>query len=136
MQLMPATARRFAVSDPFDARQNIMAGTQYLRVLLDQFQGDVTLALAAYNAGENAVIRFGGIPPFKETQGYVLKMQSAPRRWLSHRGGAAATAAAYYTPLGRAGVSVRGSAPALRASEAPRAGSPPHVLPVARRVRA
>jgi len=74
MQLMPFTARRFAVTDPFDARQNIFGGTQYLRLLLDMFQGDVSLALAGYNAGENAVTRFRGIPPFKETQGYVQKI--------------------------------------------------------------
>jgi hypothetical protein len=75
MQLMPLTARRFGVADPFDARQNIMAGSQYLRILLDQFQGDVALALAAYNAGENAVVRSGGIPPYRETRGYVRKVQ-------------------------------------------------------------
>jgi hypothetical protein len=75
MQLMPATARRFGVSDSFDARQNILAGTQYLRILLDQFSGDVELALAAYNAGENAVLRYGGVPPYKETRGYIAKIQ-------------------------------------------------------------
>jgi len=97
MQLMPFTARRFGVSDSFDARQNIMGGTQYLRILLDQFQGDVALAAAAYNAGENAVLRYGGIPPYKETRGYVAKIQS-------YLGGFTAVAApassqaAYYTP--------------------------------------
>jgi hypothetical protein len=97
MQLMPAAARRFGVTDTFDARQNIMAGTQYLRVLLDQFQGDVSLAVAAYNAGENAVLRYGGIPPYKETRGYVAKIQS-------YLGGFTAVAAppstqaAFYTP--------------------------------------
>jgi soluble lytic murein transglycosylase len=75
MQLMPATARRLGVSDSFDARQNILAGTQYLRSLLDQFGGDVALALAAYNAGPNAVLRYGGIPPYRETRGYVQKVQ-------------------------------------------------------------
>lgn len=75
MQLMPATARRFGVSDSFDARQNILAGTQYLRLLLDQFAGDLSLAVAAYNAGENAVVRYRGIPPYKETRGYVAKIQ-------------------------------------------------------------
>jgi hypothetical protein len=76
MQLMPATARRFGVKDAFDARANIFAGTQYLRILLDMFQGDVALALAAYNAGENAVLRYGGIPPYRETRGYVAKVQA------------------------------------------------------------
>jgi len=75
MQLMPFTARRFGVFDPFDARQNIFGGTQYLRLLLDMFRGDVGLAVAGYNAGENAVARFKGIPPFKETRGYVQKIQ-------------------------------------------------------------
>ena len=76
MQLMPATARRLGVSDSFDARQNIFGGTQYLRILLDQFGGDVALALAAYNAGPNAVLRYGGIPPYRETRGYVQKVQA------------------------------------------------------------
>ena len=76
MQLMPFTARRFGVSDSFDARQNIFGGTQYLRILLDLFQGDVDLALAGYNAGENAVRRYGGIPPYKETRHYVRKVRS------------------------------------------------------------
>jgi hypothetical protein len=76
MQLMPATARRFGVADPFDARQNIFGGTKYLRVLMDQFGGDVALALAAYNAGEGAVLRYGGIPPYRETRGYVQKVQA------------------------------------------------------------
>ena len=75
MQLMPFTARRFGVLDPFDARQNIFGGVQYLRLLLDMFGGDVSLALASFNAGENAVVRFAGIPPYKETQNYVRKIQ-------------------------------------------------------------
>ncbi|MFI5184985.1 MAG: lytic transglycosylase domain-containing protein, partial [Vicinamibacteria bacterium] len=68
MQLMPFTARRFGVSDSFDPRQNIFGGAQYLRFLLDTFQGDVSLALAGYNAAENAVARFKGLPPFKESR--------------------------------------------------------------------
>ncbi|HEY7515580.1 MAG TPA: lytic transglycosylase domain-containing protein [Vicinamibacteria bacterium] len=75
MQLMPHTARRFGVGDSFDARQNIFGGTQYLRFLLDLFQGNVDLALAAYNAGENAVHRYHGIPPYRETRQYVAKVQ-------------------------------------------------------------
>lgn len=75
MQLMPFTARRFGVADPFDARQNIFGGVQYLRFLLDLFNGDVSLALAAYNSGENAVLRYRGIPPYRETRGYVQKIQ-------------------------------------------------------------
>jgi transglycosylase-like protein with SLT domain len=74
MQLIPATARRFGVADPFDPAQNVEGGTTYLRYLLDLFGGDVPLALAAYNAGENAVLRSNGIPPFAETRGYVRKV--------------------------------------------------------------
>jgi hypothetical protein len=75
MQLMPFTARRFGVADAFDARQNVFGGVQYLRLLLDMFGGDVALALAGFNAGENAVVRFSGIPPYKETQNYVRKIR-------------------------------------------------------------
>ena len=76
MQLMPATAARFGVGDPFDPRQNIFGGVQYLRVLLDMFGGDVVLAAAAYNAGENAVLRYNGVPPYRETRSYVEKIQA------------------------------------------------------------
>ena len=80
MQLMPFTARRFGVADSFDARQNIFGGVHYLRLLLDLFGGDVDLALAGYNAGENAVLRYGGIPPYKETRGYVAEDPGPARR--------------------------------------------------------
>jgi len=77
MQLMPATASRLGVSDSYDARQNLDGGTRYLRQLLEMFDKDLSLALAAYNAGENAVIRYGKkIPPFPETQDYVKKVIS------------------------------------------------------------
>jgi hypothetical protein len=76
MQLMPATARRFGVMDSFDARQNIFGGVRYLRFLLDMFNGDVSLAAAGYNAGENAVVRYNGVPPYKETRGYVQKVRA------------------------------------------------------------
>jgi soluble lytic murein transglycosylase-like protein len=62
------------VSDPFDARQNVLGGTRYLRVLANLFNGNLQLTLAAYNAGENAVIRHRGIPPYEETQNYVVKV--------------------------------------------------------------
>lgn len=74
MQLMPATARRFGVADPFDPQQNIFGGVRYLRWLLDKFGGDQSLAAAGYNAGENAVVRHRGVPPYRETQGYVRKI--------------------------------------------------------------
>jgi hypothetical protein len=73
MQLMPATARRFGVSDPFDAEENIRGGVAYLAVLMDLFPTDLTRVLAGYNAGENAVIRFGGVPPYDETETYVRR---------------------------------------------------------------
>jgi soluble lytic murein transglycosylase-like protein len=75
MQLMPATASRFGVSNPFDARQNVHAGARYLKFLIDRFGHDIRLALAAYNAGEDAVARNGGqIPPFSETMAYVPRV--------------------------------------------------------------
>lgn len=75
MQLMPQTAERYAVKNAFDPAQNIRGGTRYLRELLDLFGNDVALAVAAYNAGENAVIRHGRqIPPYRETQAYVPKV--------------------------------------------------------------
>jgi soluble lytic murein transglycosylase-like protein len=86
MQLMPATAARFGVGDPWNPRQNIFGGVQYLRFLLDLFGGDIALVAAAYNAGENAVLRYNGVPPYRETQGYVGKVRSL-------LGGAAATLA-------------------------------------------
>jgi len=74
MQLMPATARHLGVEDSFDPEQNIMGGARYLRGLLDRFEGDLSLALAAYNAGWPTVVRHGGIPPFAETQAYVPRV--------------------------------------------------------------
>lgn len=75
MQLMPATSRRFGLSDPYDPVQNIRAGASYLRELKAMFKGDLSLMLAAYNAGPGAVMRFGSrIPPFEETRRYVPKV--------------------------------------------------------------
>jgi soluble lytic murein transglycosylase-like protein len=74
MQLMPKTARSMGVSDPFDARQNIHGGARYLRLLANRFKGDLVLTVAAYNAGEGAVEKYDGIPPYKETQRYVRRV--------------------------------------------------------------
>jgi len=74
MQLIPTTARRFGVSDAFDAQENIQGGVRYLRFLLDYYQGDYAKAIAAYNAGEAAVDRYNGIPPYAETRNYVLQV--------------------------------------------------------------
>ncbi|MGE3263371.1 MAG: lytic transglycosylase domain-containing protein [Bacteriovoracia bacterium] len=77
MQLMPFTAKGLGKDKALDSRNpraNILAGAHYLRGLINQFQGDLRLAVAAYNAGPNAVLRHGGIPPYRETQNYVTKV--------------------------------------------------------------
>jgi hypothetical protein len=81
MQLMPATAKQYALEDPFDPKQNLDAGLRHLRGLLDRYgKGKESLALAAYNAGEGAVSRYGGIPPYRETQDYVRRILSLTGR--------------------------------------------------------
>lgn len=103
MQVMPATGRRFGAADLRDPRSNLSAGTQYLRWLLNRFDEDLTLALAAYNAGEGAVEKYGRrIPPFAETQGYVSKV-------LAHLGLAAGTEAASLRAIPAAGGEARGN---------------------------
>ena len=75
MQLMPETARRFGVPNSFDPVENIQGGAKYLKYLLELYKGDYPSALAAYNAGEKAVAKYGGIPPYAETQNYVAQVQ-------------------------------------------------------------
>src|SRR5690242_9463214 len=75
MQLVPATARRFGVDDESNPVQNLQGGARYLKYLLDLYHGNETLALAAYNAGEQSVARYGGVPPFPETQKYVVEVK-------------------------------------------------------------
>jgi len=75
MQLMPATARSLGVEDPFDARSNIMGGAKYISQKLKQYNGNIDLALAAYNAGSGNVAKYGGVPPFKETRDYIKRIR-------------------------------------------------------------
>ncbi len=85
MQLMPRTAASMGVRDPFDPRQNILGGSRYLRILANMFNGDLVLTIAAYNAGEGAVMRYNGVPPYEETQRYVRRVLD--RYYHYQRGG-------------------------------------------------
>jgi soluble lytic murein transglycosylase-like protein len=81
MQLMPETAASLGVRNPYDPAQNVAGGTRYLRSLLDRFKGDTRLAVAAYNAGPEAVEKYGGIPPYHETQNYVQNVLGSLDRY-------------------------------------------------------
>jgi soluble lytic murein transglycosylase-like protein len=83
MQLMPATARRFGVANAFDPIDNIQGGARYLKYLLDLYSGDYRLALAAYNAGEGAVGKYGSVPPFPETRNYLIQVNQEIRKRLA-----------------------------------------------------
>lgn len=109
MQLMPETAVRYGVTNIFDPRQNIEGGARYMRFLLDQFGGDVQLALAGYNAGEGAVIKYGNrIPPYAETREYVRRIT---RRYALMRDPLTASYASRLTGDQLAAAQARGSAP-------------------------
>ncbi len=85
MQMMPETAQRMEVRDSFDPRENIFGGTRYLRIIANLFNGDLQLTIASYNAGEGAVSRYGGIPPYAETQDYVVKVMAYYRKFRAMR---------------------------------------------------
>ena len=87
MQLMPGTARQLGVRNPHDVEQNVVGGTAYLRQQLERFGNNVPLALAAYNAGPGAVIKYGGIPPYRETQDYVRQIMQRLSATSTYRPG-------------------------------------------------
>jgi soluble lytic murein transglycosylase-like protein len=84
MQLMPATAKRFGVANSFDPRENIHGGTRYLRWLLNKFEGNADLAVAAYNAGEGNVMKYDGVPPFRETVNYINRIAKHIRKAIEN----------------------------------------------------
>ncbi len=98
MQLMPQTAMRFDVRDSYNPDDNIGGGTKYLRQLLDRFNGNLPLALAAYNAGEHAVERYRGLPPIPETRQYVLKVLGHYRTFLTNARASSSRAYASQAP--------------------------------------
>ena len=83
MQLMPALARQYGVADPYSSAQSIDAAARHIRMLMRRYKGDLVLVAAAYNAGEGAVQRYGGVPPYAETEDYVEKVQALYERYRS-----------------------------------------------------
>ena len=106
MQLIPETGRRFGVQDFFDPRQNIEGGVRYIKYLLNMFEGNVDLSLAAYNAGENLVARLGRIPPYPETRNYVRKIRALYTKPYSYVDSNLEAAAARTTPVVSASAAV------------------------------
>lgn len=94
MQLIPSTAAMYGVTNSYDAGQNIVAGVKHLRMLIDMFDGDLRLVTAGYNAGENAVLRWGGVPPYDETKVYVQRVAVLHKRYRTELGLDAAKPAA------------------------------------------
>ena len=90
MQLMPDTSRQYGVADPFSSEQSIRAGARHLQSLMKRYHNDLTLVAAAYNAGIGAVARYGGVPPYAETQAYIAKVQALDLRYRDALTGKAA----------------------------------------------
>jgi soluble lytic murein transglycosylase-like protein len=121
MQLMPGTAAQYGVSDSYNPQQNIYGGTRYLRFLLNMFDGDIKLVSAAYNAGENNVLKYAGVPPFAETQVYVQRVAQLYQRYRVDLAQRDAQAAAAKLAAANAAVKAPTPAPAV----APVASVPP-----------
>lgn len=116
MQLMPATARRFNVNDAYDPHQSIMAGAKYLAWLMKRFNGNVSLALAGYNAGEGNVAKYNGIPPFRETQDYVRRVTSRYNNLYANGLGSISSSSSSYSASAATSTTQNTSTPRIIAS--------------------